>query len=320
MHAGRPNGLARKPVSLRIPVFSFWILFNLLILVALALDLGILNRRAHPVGLREALLWSATWVSLAAVFAVVLFWWHGRTDALQFVTGYVIEITLSIDNLFIFLVIFRYFKVPAEHQHKVLFWGVLGALVMRGLFIAAGVSLMRRFDWIIYAFGALLVYSGLKLLRQSEQQIRPEKNPVLRVFRRLLPVTEQYEEGRFFTRKGALYATPLFVVLLIVETSDILIAVDSVPAVLAVTLNAFIVYTSNVFAILGLRSMYFALAGMMDRFHYLHYGLSVVLILIGLKMIASHYLTLPTEWTLAVVLAVLAVSVLASQLAPRHTL
>jgi len=296
----------------RFPVLLFWILFNLFILAMLALDLGVLNRCAHAVGLREALAWSGAWIGLAAAFAVVLYFWHGRAEALQFVTGYVIEITLSVDNLFIFLVIFRYFNVPAEHQHRVLFWGILGALVTRGLFIAAGVGLIRRFDWVIYALGALLIYSGLKLLRQGEQEIHPEKNPVLHLARRLLPVTDEYEGGRFFTRKDVLYATPLFVVLLVIETSDVLVAVDSVPAVLAVTLNAFIVYTSNVFAILGLRSMYFALAGMMDRFHYLHYGLSVVLILVGLKMIASHHVEVPTEWTLGVVLAVLGVSVVAS--------
>jgi tellurite resistance protein TerC len=293
-------------------VLLFWILFNLFILAMLALDLGVANRRAHAMGLREALAWSGVWIGLAAAFAVVMYLWNGRAEALQFVTGYVIEVTLSVDNLFIFLVIFRYFNVPAEHQHKVLFWGVLGALVTRGLFIAAGVGLIRRFDWIIYALGALLIYSGLKLLRQGDEEIHPEKNPVLRLARRLLPVTDQYEGGRFFTRRDVLYATPLFVVLLVVETSDILIAVDSVPAVLAVTLNAFVVYTSNVFAVLGLRSMYFALAGMMDRFRYLRYGLSVVLVLIGLKMLASHHFEVPTEWTLGIVLALLGISVVAS--------
>jgi tellurite resistance protein TerC len=290
----------------------------------LALDLGVLNRRAHTPRLPEALGWSAAWIGLAGAFAVAVFFWHGRVEALQFVTGYVIEITLSVDNLFIFLVIFRYFKVPGEHQHKVLFWGILGALVMRGVFIAAGVSLIRRFDWIVYAFGALLIYSGLKLLRQGDQQINPENNPVLRLVRRVLPITDQYEGGRFFTLrlgggltgKHALYATPLFVVLLVVETSDILVAADSIPAVLAVTLNAFVVYTSNVFAILGLRSMYFVLAEMMDRFHYLHYGLSAVLVLIGLKMIGSHYVNVPTEWTLGIVLAVLGGSIAASLARP----
>jgi tellurite resistance protein TerC len=301
-------------------VLLFWILFNLFVVAALALDLGVLNRRAHVIGLREALGWSAAWIALAASFAVVVCFWHGRAEALQFVTGYVIELTLSVDNLFIFLVIFRYFNVPGEHQHKVLFWGVLGALVMRGLFIAAGVGLIQRFAWITYAFGALLIYSGVKLLRPGNQEIHPEKNPVLRLFRRVLPVTNEYAGGQFFTRRGALYATPLFVVLLVVETSDILIAVDSIPAVLAITLNAFIVYTSNVFAILGLRSMYFALAEMMERFHYLHYGLSVVLIFIGLKMIGSHYIEVPTEWALAIVLLVLGTSIVVSLAKPQKKL
>ena len=208
----------------------FWILFNLFVFLMLALDLGVFNRRPHTIGLREALAWSAGWIALAGAFAVVVLFWHGRAEALQFVTGYVIEVTLSVDNLFIFLVIFRYFKVPPEHQHKVLFWGILGALVMRGAFIAAGVELIQRFAWITYAFGALLVYSGLKLLRQGEQEFHPEKNPTLRLFRRLFPVTDAYEGDQFITRKGSkLYATPLLVVLLVVETSDILIAVDSVP-------------------------------------------------------------------------------------------
>src|SRR3981189_2258579 len=240
----------------------------------LVLDLGVLNRRSHRVGFREALIWSGVWIALAAAFSVFVFFWHGRTSMLEFVTGYVVELSLSVDNLFVFLVIFRYFKVHDDHQHKVLFWGILGALLMRGVFIVAGVGLIHRFSWITYAFGALLVYSGLKLLRQGETEIHPEKNPVLRLFRRTFPVTKEYVGGYFFTQRNKLYATPLFVVLLVVETSDILFAVDSIPAVLAITLNAFIVYTSNVFAILGLRSMYFALAGMLDLFHYPHYRAS----------------------------------------------
>ncbi len=290
----------------------FWILFNLFVVAMLALDLGVLNRRSHRVGFREALGWSGFWIALAAAFAVLVLLWHGRAPALQFVTGYVIELSLSVDNLFVFLIIFRYFKVPDEHQHKVLFWGILGALVMRGAFIVAGVGLIRRFSWITYAFGALLVYSGFNLLRQGETEIHPEKNPVLRLFRRVCPVTKEYVGGQFFTRRDGLYATPLLVVLLVIETSDILFAVDSIPAVLAITLNAFIVYTSNVFAVLGLRSMYFALAGMMDLFHYLHYGVSVVLVFIGLKMLGSHYVNIPTGWALAIVLLVLGVSILAS--------
>jgi tellurite resistance protein TerC len=301
-------------------VLLFWILFNLFVVAMLVLDLGVLNRTSHRVSFRQALAWSGVWIALAAAFAVLVMFWHGRTPALQFVTAYVIELSLSMDNLFVFLVIFRYFKVPDEHQHKVLFWGILGALLMRGVFIVAGVGLISRFSWITYAFGALLVYSGFKLLRQGEKEIHPEKSPVLRLFRRVVPVTEEYVGGKFFTRKDKLYATPLLLVLLVVETSDLLFAVDSIPAVLAITLNAFIVYTSNVFAILGLRSMYFALAGMMDLFHYLHYGLSVVLIFIGLKMLASHYLSIPTGWALAIVLFVLGASILVSLLNPQKKL
>jgi tellurite resistance protein TerC len=313
-------------------VLVFWIVFNLFVLAILALDLGVLNRRSHRIGFREALAWSGAWIALAAGFAVLVWFWLGRTEALQFVTGYVIELSLSADNLFIFLVVFRYFNVPDEYQHKVLLWGILGALLMRGVFILAGVGLIRRFSWITYAFGAVLVYSGIKLLRHGETEIHPEKNFLLRLFRRVFPVTQDYVGGQFFTRqdgpmhgdKARLYATPLLVALLVVEASDILLTVDSIPAVLAITLNAFIVYTANVFAILGLRSMYFALAGMMDRLHYLHYGLSVVLIVIGLKMLASHHVHIPTEWVLTIVLLVLGASILASLLNPRkqraHTL
>jgi tellurite resistance protein TerC len=313
----RERAVDTTPV-VRFPVLVFWILFNLFVLAMLALDLGVLNRRSHSLSFREALAWSGVWIALAAAFAVLELFWHGRPQALQFVTGYVIELSLSVDNLFVFLVIFRYFKVPDQYQHNVLFWGILGALLMRGVFIVAGVGLIRRFSWITYAFGALLVYSGLKLLRQGETEIHPEKNPVLRLFRRVFPVTKEYVGGQLFTRRDGLYATPLLVVLLVVETSDILFAVDSIPAVLAITLNAFIVYTSNVFAILGLRSMYFALAGMMDLFHYLHYGLSVVLIFMGLKMLGSHYLSIPTEWALGIVLFVLGASILASLLNPQQ--
>ncbi len=296
----------------------FWILFNLFVLAMLALDLGVVDRRPHRVSFREALAWSGVWIALAAVFAVLLLFWRGPAHALQFVTGYVVELSLSVDNLFVFLIIFRYFKVPEEHQHKVLSWGILGAMLMRGAFVVAGVGLFGRFTWITYAFGALLLYSGCKLLRQGRAEIHPEKNLVLHFFRQAFPVTKEYVGGQFFTRRDALYATPLLVVLLAVETSDILFAVDSIPAVLAISRDAFIVYTSNVFAILGLRSMYFALAGMMNKLHYLHYGLSMVLILIGLKMLVSHYVTIPTEWALAIVLLVLGVSILASLLHPQE--
>jgi tellurite resistance protein TerC len=229
----------------------------------------------------------------------------------------VIELSLSVDNLFVFLLIFRYFQVPTVHQHKVLFWGILGALVMRAIFILAGVGLIRQFHWIIYVFGALLVYSGIKLFRQENAEIHPEKNPLLRLFRRWIPVTTEYEGDKFFVRRPGLYATPLFIVLLVVETTDVLFAVDSIPAILAITLDAFIVYTSNVFAILGLRSMYFALAGMMELFHYLHYGLSLVLIFVGGKMLVSHYYQIPTEIALGTVAGILIISVVASILHPR---
>ena len=283
----------------------------------LVLDLGVFHRRTHVVKFREALLWSAMWIALAAIFAVIVYFWHGRVPAVEFVTGYVIELSLSVDNLFVFLLIFRYFQVPTVHQHKVLFWGILGALVMRAIFILAGVGLIRQFHWIIYIFGALLVYSGIKLFRQENAEIHPEKNPLLRLFRRWIPVTKDYEGARFFVRRPGLYATPLFIVLLVVETTDVLFAVDSIPAILAITLDAFIVYTSNVFAILGLRSMYFALAGMMELFHYLHYGLSLVLIFVGGKMLVSHYYQIPTELALGIVAGILIISVLASMLHPR---
>jgi tellurite resistance protein TerC len=295
----------------------FWILFNLFVLIMLALDLGVFNRRPHSIGFREALGWSVMWIALAVAFAVIVYFWHGRAASLEFATGYLIELSLSIDNLFVFLVIFRYFRVPDELQHRVLFWGILGALVTRGTFILAGVGLIRQFEWIIYIFGALLIWSGIKLLRQGDAEIDPEKNPVLKVFRRWMPVTEEYVGDKFWVRQPGLYATPLVVVLLVVETTDILFAVDSIPAVLAITLNAFIVYTSNVFAIMGLRSMYFAVAGMMELFEYLHYGLSAVLVFIGAKMLLSHYYRVPTHIALAIVIGVLLISVVASVAFPR---
>src|ERR1700688_2769963 len=282
----------------------------------LALDLGVMNRRSHRVGFREALAWSGIWIALAAAFAVLVFFWHGRAEALQFTTAYIIELSLSVDNLFVFLLIFRYFKVQSEHEHKVLVWGILGALVMRGLFIAAGVSLLHRFHWITYVFGALLVYSGVKLLSQGEAQIHPEKNLVLRAFRRIMPVTDDYVGGHFFTRRDVLCATPLFIVLLVIETSDVLFAVDSIPAVLAVTLNAFIVYTSNVFAILGLRSMYFAVSRLMKVFRFLHYGLAAMLVLGGWKMLTAEYFRIPTRAMLGCISGVILFSIAISAAFP----
>lgn len=285
----------------------------------LVLDLGVFHRRTHTVKFREALIWSLVWIAMAAAFAVVIYFWHGRTPSLEFVTGYVIELSLSVDNLFVFLLIFRFFQVPPEHQHKVLFWGILGALIMRAAFIVAGVGLIQRFHWIVYVFGAFLVYSGIKLFSQENAEIHPEKNPVLRLFRKWVPVTKEYEGNKFFVRRPGFYATPLLVVLVVVETTDLLFAVDSIPAILAITRDAFIVYTSNVFAIMGLRSMYFALAGMMEMFRYLHYGLSLVLIFVGAKMLLSHYYEIPTVVALGCVAGVLIISVLASVVHPRKS-
>jgi len=305
----------------------FWLVFNLFVLAMLALDLGLFHRDKHVVEVREAVGWTLVWITLAACFAVLIYFFghrmvgHLRANSalsLEFITGYLIELSLSVDNLFVFLLIFRYFRVPRQYQHEVLFWGVMGALVMRIIFIFAGIALLKRFHWFIYVFGAILIYSGVKLLRQEDQEIHPEANPVLRVFRKLFPVTKDYEDGKFFVRRNAVrYATPLAVVLLLVETTDVLFAADSIPAVLAVTREPFIVYTSNVFAILGLRSLYFALAGMMERFHLLHYGLSLILIFIGVKMLASSYIEIPTVIALAVVVGVLAVSVGLSVIFPK---
>ena len=294
----------------------FWVLFNLFVVAMLALDLGVLNRHAHTIRFREALATTAVWISLAAAFAVGVYFWRGKTTALEFTTGYLVEEALSVDNLFVFLLIFRYFKVPALYQHKVLFWGIIGALVMRGLFIYTGVTLINRFHWMIYIFGAFLVYVGVKLAFEKETEVHPEKNPVLKAFRRWMPVTPDYVNGHFTVRRGGLYATPLLLVLIVVETTDVLFAVDSIPAILAITRDPFIVYTSNVFAILGLRSMYFALAGMIEIFHYLHYGLSAILIFIGCKMLASNYFHMPTGWALGVVASVLALSVVLSLVFP----
>ncbi len=299
----------------------FWILFNLFAVGMLVSDLRILHRRGRMRS-REALTRSALWFVLAAAFAALVFFWQGRQVAIEFVTGYVLELSLSVDNLFIFLVIFRYFAVPEEYQHRVLFWGILGALLMRASFILAGIGLIQRFHWIFYALGALLIYSGIKLGFTGEHKVDPAKNPVVKAMRRLIPVTDSYQAGRFFVRgwqgRSGLYATPLLLVLVVIETTDLLFAVDSIPAVLAITLNAFIVYTSNVFAILGLRSLFFAVSGLMKVFRFLHTGLAVILVLMGLKMIAADYYKVPTLVMLAVVASVLAISMLASLVFPER--
>jgi tellurite resistance protein TerC len=301
----------------------FWILFNLFALGMLALDMFVFHRLGRVVRPREALAWSALWIALAAAFAAIIFFRQGRQIALEFVTGYVLELSLSVDNLFLFLVIFRYFSVPERYQRSVLFWGILGALVMRGFFILAGVGLIRRFHWIFYGLGALLIYSGIKLGFAGEHHVDPSANPAVKALRRFIPVTDGYQGGHFFVRQWqgspGLYATPLLVVLAVIETTDLLFAVDSIPAVFAVTLNAFIVYTSNVFAILGLRSLYFAVSGLMKRFRFLHTGLSLVLILIGTKMIAAYRFIVPTLVTLGVVAVILLLSIATSVAFPAKS-
>src|SRR5581483_7367481 len=301
--------------------------FHVFVLVMLALDLGVFQRKRHVVRFREAIGWTVVWVSLAALFALVLYH-HGQamagdtklsngTLSLQFVTGYIIELSLSVDNLFVFLLLFRFFHVPGELQKKVLTWGILGALAMRATFILAGVALIRRFEWITYVFGAFLVYAGIKLVFGSGDET-PKENFVIVWFRKMFPVTAEFEGAKFFTlRDGLRYATPLAIVLLMVETTDVLFAVDSIPAVLAISRDAFIVYTSNVFAILGLRSMYFALAGLMDVFHLLHYGLSLVLIFIGVKMLGAHFFEISTPLSLGIVIGVLMTAAVASLLIPK---
>jgi tellurite resistance protein TerC len=290
----------------------FWILFNIFVAAMLALDLGVFHRRTNSLTLHQALAWSGVWILLAGIFAVLLFFWQGSRAALEFSTGYVIELSLSVDNLFIFLLVFRYFRLPKPEQYRVLFWGIIGAIAMRAAFIFAGVGLIHRFHWIIYLFGLLLVYSGMRLLFQRGAEVHPEKNPLLRLFRRYIPVTDDLVDGRFFVRRERLYATPLLLVLLVVETTDLIFAVDSIPAVLSITLDTFIVYTSNIFAILGLRSMFFALASLLDIFKYLHYGISGVLVFVGIKMLTSHYYPIRTEISLAVVGGILLVTMLAS--------
>lgn len=296
---------------------AFWIGFNLFVLAMLALDLG-LHRRSPVMSFKTAMAWTGFWIALAGAFAALVFFEYGKTSALQFITGYVVEESLSIDNLFVFLVLFRYFRVPAEYQHKVLLWGVLGALVMRLLFILLGVSLLQRFEFLIYVFGAILVYSGIGLLRSTEPDVDPDKNLVLRIFRKFFPIVSEFQGSNFFVRReGRIMATPLFLALIVVETTDLIFAVDSIPAILAITRDAFIVYTSNVFAILGLRSMYFALEHFFSLFRFLHYGLAIVLMLVGLKMLISHFYEPPLSITLGAVVLILSASVGASLIWPE---
>jgi tellurite resistance protein TerC len=296
-----------------------WIGFCAFVLAMLAFDLGVLHRTSHEVALKEALIWSAVWIALALVFNLGVYHWQGSEKGLQFLTGYLVELALSVDNLFVFLLVFGYFQVPVEYRHRVLFWGIVGALIMRAVFIAAGITVIARFHWITYFFGALLVASGIKMIFERNKEIRPEKNPMLKVFRRFMDVTSEYEDGQFFVkRQGRTLASPLLVVLVILESTDLIFAVDSVPAVLAITPDPFIVFTSNVLAIVGLRSMFFALQGVMKRFHYLHYGLAVVLALVGVKMLLAGFYKMPTWISLLLIVAVLSVSMISSLSSKRE--
>ena len=295
-----------------------WVLFNIFVFGMLVLDLGVFHRKAHEIKIKEALIWSAIWIALALIFNLGIYVWRGHEQALEFFTGYLIEKSLSVDNVFVFLLIFTYFRVDSLYQHKILFWGILGALIMRAIFIAVGVTLIQQFHWVIYVFGAFLILTGIKMALQKDKEIHPERNPALRLFRRVMPVTDHYVQGKFFVKlNGRAFATPLFVVLLVVETTDLIFAVDSIPAILAITLDPFIVYTSNVFAILGLRALYFALAGAMRLFHYLHLGLSSILVFIGAKMLVADIYKIPIVIALSVVAAILVISVVASVVRPR---
>jgi tellurite resistance protein TerC len=290
-----------------------WVGFNAFILAMLALDLGVFHRKSHEISVKEATIWSAVWIALAMVFNAGIFWFRGGEQGIQFFTGYLIEKSLSVDNIFVIALIFSYFAVPKLYQHRVLFWGILGALVMRAIFILAGAALLARFHWIIYIFGAFLLFTGIRMALHRNEEIHPEHNPVLKLVRRLVPVTNDYHEGHFFVRHAdKLMATPLFLVLVLVETTDLIFAVDSIPAIFAVTEDPFLVYTSNIFAILGLRSLYFVLAGVMDKFVYLKLGLSAILVFVGAKMLLTEVYKIPAMVSLLVVVSMLAVAVVAS--------
>lgn len=300
--------------------YLMWGGFIIFILGLLVLDLKVLQKDDHEIKVREALAWTGFWIALALLFNAGVYYFEGTQKALEFLTAYLIEKSLSVDNIFVFLMVFSYFGIPPKYQHRVLFWGIIGALIMRAAFILVGVALIERIHWIIYVFGAFLIFIGIKMALEKEKEIHPEKNPVLKYFRKIMPVTKEFVGHDFFTKKGTRWAaTPLFVVLLVIESTDIVFAVDSIPAVLAISHDPFIVYTSNVFAILGLRALYFAIAGVMRLFHYLNYGLAFILIFVGIKMILADFYKLPVSAALGVIAGVLAISVIASLMFPKKT-
>ncbi len=287
----------------------------------LALDLGVLRKKSHEIGLREALTWTGVWITLAMIFNLFVYYYFDKEKAIEFFTGYLIEKSLSVDNIFVIIMIFSYFKVPAAYQHKVLFWGILGALVMRIIFILAGIELIHKFHWLIYIFGGFLVFTGIKMLTSGEDKFEPgEKNIVVRLARKIFPFTDSFEGDKFFVRREAkLWATPLFMVVVLIEATDLIFAVDSIPAILAISDDAFIVYTSNVFAILGLRSLYFALAGVEKYFRYLKYGLSTILIFVGVKMCITDWYKIPVDLSLIVIVFILSISMLASVIVQKKS-
>jgi tellurite resistance protein TerC len=292
-----------------------WTGFNLFVLLMLALDLGVFHRKSHEVSVREALYWTGVWIAISMLFNVFVYYYFDKEKAIEFFTGYVIEKSLSVDNIFVIIMIFSYFNVPKAYQHKVLFWGVLGALVMRAIFIFAGIELIHKFHWLIYIFGGFLIFTGLKMLRSGDVKLEPEKNPVVKIIRKVVPVTGSFQGDKFFVKlRGRLWATPLFLVVMLIEATDLIFAVDSIPAILAISDDPFIVYTSNVFAILGLRSLYFALSGIEKYFRFLKYGLSAILVFVGTKMCIVDYYKIPVDVSLIVIGSILAISILASVL------
>jgi tellurite resistance protein TerC len=296
----------------------FWIGFNLFVLLMLALDLGVFNRKAHVISVKEALTWSGVWICLSLIFNCLIYYWFEKPKAIEFFTGYVIEKSLSVDNIFVFVLVFRYFQIPSIYQHKILFWGILGALAMRIIFIFAGVALIEKFHWTIYLFGVFLIYTGYKMYTDKDKQMEPEKNPVIKFFRKIIPVTNHLEGAKFFVSlNGKRHATPLFLVLILIETTDLIFAVDSIPAILAITQDTFIVYTSNVFAILGLRSLYFALAHVIHRFIYLSMGLAVILVFVGLKMVMIDVFKIPTFVSLIIIAIIITASIVLSLIKTR---
>lgn len=296
-----------------------WVGFVLFVLFMLFLDLGVFHKKAHRVSFREALGWTGVWIALALLFNLGVYFALGKELALQFLTGYLIEKSLSVDNIFVILLIFTYFRVPDQYQHKVLFWGILGALTMRAVFIFGGLALIQKYRWVIYLFGGLLIFSGIRMSLPAKEEIALEKNFVLRMMRKFLPMVCSHDNGTFFQKQGGkTCATPLFAALIIVETTDFIFAVDSIPAILAISSDPFIVFTSNVFAILGLRSLYFAVAGLLDVFHHLKYGLSAILVFVGTKMLLSGYYQLPTAFALGIVIGILGVSIVTSLIWPKN--